>query len=88
MLNTILLFHPLGDPDVLSTVVSTNAAWNAMSNNILEKERQDSRCSVIVIGADASNKAGVAVNKSVDNDMPPSQACSGSGSACAKQTEF
>ncbi|KAJ7754737.1 hypothetical protein B0H14DRAFT_3512521 [Mycena olivaceomarginata] len=47
--NTIPLFHPLGDPDVLSTMVSANLVRYAVSENIFEEERQNGSCLIIVL---------------------------------------
>jgi hypothetical protein len=74
--NPIPLFHPLGDSDVLGTMVSANPARYAVDENVFEEERQNGSCSLVVIGTNACHKAGIAVHESVDNDMPSSQACS------------
>jgi hypothetical protein len=73
--NAVPLFHPLSDPDILSTMISVDPVQYAVDENIFEEERQNGGCSIIVVGTNTGHKAGVAIDEGVNNDMPSSQAC-------------
>jgi hypothetical protein len=48
MFNTVPLFHPLSNPDVLSTMVSMNLAQYTVSENIFEEEHQNGSCFLLL----------------------------------------
>ena len=70
MLLTVPLLHPLGDTDILGSVITAHTARNSMEKHILKEQVEDSGCAVVGAGTNAGDKAGIAIDKSMDDNAP------------------
>lgn len=70
MLSTITLLHPLGDPHILSSMVTSHATRNSMAKNILKEEVEDGCCAVVGVRPNTSDESRVAIDESMDDNAP------------------
>ena len=69
-----LLHHP-GDNQVFNPMIATDATGVSSDLDDMGKEFAYSLSPIVVAGANAKHKAGIAINKCVENNLPVDQAC-------------
>jgi hypothetical protein len=58
-----------GNQNILSTMVTTNLAREAIPTHRLGEEFQDSLCVIVVADTNAGNQPGFPINKAKDNNL-------------------
>jgi hypothetical protein len=69
-----MILHPLCDNDILCTMVTTNTTRNPVLLDCLHEQIMHSLRPIVVDRVYPSNKAGLPVNKAMDDDFETNQA--------------
>jgi len=70
-----VFFHPAGNPDVFSSVITANSTGTAVYWSSIEKKVEDGRGTVVVIGAEPNYEPRMPIDKAMDDNLPPNQSC-------------
>jgi hypothetical protein len=69
--SALIILHPLGNFNILCTMVSSHSAWGSMDRDSIKEEVENSICTIVIVGSDGRHHSRFAVYEAVNYNFPP-----------------